>query len=470
MDGASALVHIVRTQLVKEPYKDSLSFQISEFNHPKDDSGPDSAKEALLDRENQRLFVLEELDSFSRELNTPTPNLPGLTTDNEPGDVQKSKTSGLKEKTKIWSFKDLVSQMWSVLEHIRDRHVAELASPTLLELKMPLQNVLEGFESMDIVRARPLMNPREIRFKSNGKAWWKFAREIKEVTLFGKDFGEILMPGRGIQNLCRVCREVPRDQEYLTVSMSLLKEIREHCSREGDVDRESSEIAKGFSWSASDEAFKVCQQVCRRDQVNRVQKLQSKQIFSSKGKNTRGGDAFPEVDGALIFGDDSIEQETGGLVEQRQDGGGDSTLGTSVYTSSPPHFSNHVPPPEHGDADSAETSLGPLSTQENHQGEAQQSSGYDLTDTEHCPEAGIRSSPEAGSSNPQNRRETSSVRNNPITSNATSQGPSGEQASRIRRRYSPITESKGWKKARAATSNLWRRIVDKKVREEERGS
>lgn len=102
VDEASALVHIVRTRLVKEPYKDSLSFQISEFNHPKDDSGPDAAKEALLDRENQRLFVLEELDSFSRELNTPTPNILGLTTDNEPGDVQKSKTSDLKEKTKIW--------------------------------------------------------------------------------------------------------------------------------------------------------------------------------------------------------------------------------------------------------------------------------------------------------------------------------------------------------------------------------
>lgn len=186
VDGASALVHIVRTQLVKEPYKDSLSFQISDFHHPKDDSGPDAAKEALLDRENQRLFVLEELDSFSRALNTPIPNLPGLTTDNEPGDVQKSKTSDLKEKTKIWSFKDLVSQTWSALDHIRDRHVAELASPTLLELKMPLQHVLEGFEFMDIVRARPLINPREIPFKSNGKAWWKFAREIQAVTLFGK--------------------------------------------------------------------------------------------------------------------------------------------------------------------------------------------------------------------------------------------------------------------------------------------
>lgn len=338
------------------------------------------------------------------------------------------------------AFKDLVSQTRSVLEHIRDRHVAELASPTLLELKMPLQHVLEGFEFMDIVRARPLMNPREIRFKSNGKAWWKFAREIKAVTLFGKDFGEILRPGRDIPNLCRVCRKVPRDQEYLTVSMSLLKEIREHCRREGDVDGESSEIAKGFSWYASDDAFKLCQQACRRDQVNRVQRLQSKQIFSSKGKNARGGDAFPEVDGALIFGDDGIEKETGGLDEQRQDGGGDSTLGTSVYTPSPRNSSNHVPPPEHGDADSAETSLSPLSTQGNHQGQAQ------------------------------NRHETSSVRNNPITSNATSQGPSGEQASRIRRRYSPVTESKGWKKARAATSNLWRRIVDKKVREEERGS
>lgn len=279
-----------------------------------------------------------------------------------------------------------------------------------------------------------------------------------------------MRPGRGIPNLCRVCQKVPRDQEYLTVSMSLLKEIREHCRREGDVDGESSEIAKSFSWSASDDAFKVCQQVCRRDQVNRVQKLQSKQIFSSKGKNTRGGDAFPEVDGALIFGDDSIGQETGGLVEQRQDGGGDSILGTSVYTSSPPHSSNHVPPPEHGDADSAETSLRPLSTQENHQGEVQQSSGDDLTDPEHCPETGIRSSPEAGSSNPQNRHETLSVRNNPITSNANSQGPSGEQASRVRRRHSPVTDSKGWKKARSATSNLWRRTVDKKVREEERGS
>lgn len=73
VDGASALLHFVRTQVVQEPYGDArslfnnLSFNLSKFKHPKIYGGTNSPAEILRDDTNMKHAILREFDSYADE-------------------------------------------------------------------------------------------------------------------------------------------------------------------------------------------------------------------------------------------------------------------------------------------------------------------------------------------------------------------------------------------------------------------
>lgn len=73
-DGPSALLHLVRTQVVRKPYDGSNAlmkgsfFDCSTFKHPDSDGDQRATSDALLNERNMKQVVLRQIDSYSDEM------------------------------------------------------------------------------------------------------------------------------------------------------------------------------------------------------------------------------------------------------------------------------------------------------------------------------------------------------------------------------------------------------------------
>lgn len=277
VDGASALLHIVRAQLTRTPISKCSFFKLSDFHHPKASDGEDAAMNCLLDERNLPLSLLREDESFVEGQN-------------------KTDSQAVPETKRVWTFKDAVSQALNTLHQIHDRQ--EQVSSDLVSLSFQT-NMLEGFEFMDIVDSASTIKPRAQNL-SNGKAWLGFAKKIKAITLFGKGLGDLLTSHENPVALC--CKTVPIGQEYLTVPISVLRAIREHSRREGEVDGESSKIAQGYCWSASEDSFADCISSCRRSGGKWLQSFE-RSVSSTHPENALGSQNLEKNrQGAVVFG------------------------------------------------------------------------------------------------------------------------------------------------------------------------
>ena len=344
-DGASALLHIARTQVVRRPYGgdntlfNKSEFNAADFNHPDPDGGPNAAATALNNDLNMKHKILREFDSYAEEKidwdDVVATEQPSHSTAKS---TAKSKPSGQKRRQEIYKttcFKELVCQTWSTLEHIYDRQMEEAMNHTLKQLHCPLQATLEGYEYMGIVSAKHVLTRRAANLHANGAAWLPLIKRIHAITLFGKHFGELYKPNDcSRETLCKQWTSVPRGQEYLVAPVSLLKEIKQNSVEEGEVDEDSHELVEGVSWSPSTDGFKQCDAGCKHILNGRVQRL------SLKGKQTAKSSLFttgcPD-DGAVLFGESSIlnvlkmQQATPGTLDP-DSAFDDSGLGTSYHS------------------------------------------------------------------------------------------------------------------------------------------
>ena len=92
VDGASALLHLTRTQLASSPYSDNDLFRIEDFNHADPNNGILAAKKALMDPKNRNMLIFEDV-ATSTQLKTSS----GIEGSEE---VQKI--------AKPWTYEDLV--------------------------------------------------------------------------------------------------------------------------------------------------------------------------------------------------------------------------------------------------------------------------------------------------------------------------------------------------------------------------
>ena len=360
-DGASALLHLMRTQVVREPYGgagslfNNLIFNGSTFNHPGIDGGPNVAADILKEDRNVKHIILREFDSYSDE-NLAVPRLKAVSTageqssneaNNPSGNETPNPGEGRKEIYKTTCLRELASQIWSTLEQIYDRQIEIATTHSTKELQNPFRTTLEGYEFMDIVSAEHILTRRTVSFQSNGAAWAGLTRRIHAITLFGQHFGDIYKPAEDVRrSTCENWKTVPQGHEYLAAPTSLLKEIKLHSWKKGKVDKDSEEIAEGLLWSPSEDAYDICGSSCKHA-FNRVQQLHSSTpaVMLDKlglGKiDPRRADNFAEINGAILFGNNS-DLDAGKLEllsssEVHTDGDRyDSGVGSSLQASSRP--------------------------------------------------------------------------------------------------------------------------------------
>jgi hypothetical protein len=283
LDGASALLHLTRTQIEQPPYNQNSQTFLDKFCYSQPDHGADAALRALQDETNRRILIFTK-----SERETVMIPLGGTSQ----GQVMIT--------TKEWCFQDLVQQTWYDLERLIDRqcHIAM----SNFELRCSTQEELLGFEFMDLVRRKPLLMTRVAILRSSGRGWPDLTKRIGAPCLVGRGFGDLIAPGKPIgttpSTLCRRWSQMPKGKDYLA---SLTATLREICREHGSKDSEPLRLAHGLYWYQLRNPFGNCANKCQR---GRRQNCDPLQIVSPTlhGASRKTPDAFSEDRGAIIFG------------------------------------------------------------------------------------------------------------------------------------------------------------------------
>jgi hypothetical protein len=299
-DGASALLHLVRAQVAREPYSDASPYfnnkqsNLFELIHPTTVGGPEESVKILKGSRNMKHVILQEFVSYEDQK---------ITMQNHDAAIPLTNKTTQTEIHKTTCFRDLVSQTWSTLEQIHDRQTEISSTHAAKQLPNPFQMTLEGYEFMRIVVGRRSLTRRNIPLHSNGTAWEHFAKRINAMTLFGEHFGEIYTPITNSGNfVCNDWKNVPKGHEFLAAPVSLLRDIQQRSREEGEVKKNSPEIAEGLLWSPSKDAFSTCGISCNHLLLSRVQQFRKP---SRKDNPSFNSDVLNTARGAVIFGTSS---------------------------------------------------------------------------------------------------------------------------------------------------------------------
>ncbi|KAE8375759.1 hypothetical protein BDV26DRAFT_283230 [Aspergillus bertholletiae] len=202
VNGTSALLHLVCASLAIDSQNEFSSFIV--FNpsmlQSKDSHRPFSALQVLLNPENLQLKVHPEGEDYFR-------------------------------------FQDYVLKFYETLEKMFDHQMAIASDAT----SSP-RSQLEGWDFTDIATERDPIYPRGTTLDPSGRSWVDLTRAVHAVTLFGRNFGEIIQP---IQS-CSEWVTLPFRHSYLAVSDFDLQNIM--LSTCGNLDSCPPKLTDGLIW------------------------------------------------------------------------------------------------------------------------------------------------------------------------------------------------------------------------------
>ncbi|KAL4802183.1 hypothetical protein BDV18DRAFT_67188 [Aspergillus unguis] len=242
VDGASALLHLVRASLKHEesgPFHDSLSFAWA------------NAKEYSTARSSAKAAAVAFLMSESNK------------------NCKIYKTSSLTNRPE-YALKDRVEDILSTLEQIIDyRELIGIREKTGLNSKATLSN-LEGFDFMDVATLEDEFPARYTHITPGCDAWIEMTKSIHAPVLFGYGYGDLVQP-RGPEVACPAWESVPTDSDYLTVCAEDLREI---MRRKGNMRSQPWRVVDDLTWHSPGKTTEQCEcEGVSTDKCDRVQLL-----------------------------------------------------------------------------------------------------------------------------------------------------------------------------------------------------
>ncbi|KAF2794843.1 hypothetical protein K505DRAFT_241282, partial [Melanomma pulvis-pyrius CBS 109.77] len=198
-------------------------------------------------------------------------------------------------ETAEYTFKDVILNIWSLLEFLIDQNVARDRNASGSSIQGTLREFLSGFEFKAVVEERsPFRQKQTILGKTNG-GWLQLVRDIDALVLLADGFGDIILPAdQGNTGLCRLWQRVPMGQDYLATSTKKLKELYDVAGCR--VNRKYLTSTQ-LQWHQGNSIlFDICEDpnVCR---CNRLQRIVLK---SAIGSIIQPGHIIDQ--GAVIFG------------------------------------------------------------------------------------------------------------------------------------------------------------------------
>ncbi|OQV01785.1 hypothetical protein CLAIMM_07079 [Cladophialophora immunda] len=293
VDGASALLHLVRASLHLDQSNDINelrsaflldlnNIQEAEFPH----LGKKSSISVLLNTHNRNLELYLDRDETWEEQVT---------------GVGEKLASTFRLESHHIRFQDRVDSIYHALENIILEQAAEFDDQVAIELKpMPSQRrQLEGFDFYDIATRDDPFQPRVLPLKSTGEGWFDFVRKLRATTLFGRGFGELFQPENPL-TLCHWWKSFPQGGDHIAACVSELTSI---MKRHGSMVSNPWEVINDIFWHQPDQIFGPCQ--CRGknsgSRCDRVQVLLDSPTVGLFRKPCRSPSLL-EDGGAVIFG------------------------------------------------------------------------------------------------------------------------------------------------------------------------
>lgn len=187
-----------------------------------------------------------------------------------------------KDGDKPYLLKDLVHKYWSELERVIGAEIGYRSSG----------DHLTGWDLMELVTRDPLGQakaPANKAFKGN---WDGLASDPNIVVLFCHGLGEVIVPNTDAQNLCRMWKSVPTEEDYLTASVKCI----EHWSQRFSGPDHCSKLGHTLFWQPTPEGRPFAD--CSHDERSQCQRVQELVRKCSRLQSTDG----LEPRGAIIFG------------------------------------------------------------------------------------------------------------------------------------------------------------------------
>ncbi|KAK5203126.1 hypothetical protein LTR96_011048 [Exophiala xenobiotica] len=125
-----------------------------------------------------------------------------------------------------YTFKDMVLNIWSILEFLTDQNVRRDQTPGTI-IKGTLRESLHGFEFKAVAEERSPYRLKDTPIEKTSGGWLALVRDIDALVLFADGFNDIMRPllSDDNQQLCRRWRTMPKGKDYLATSVKILKEL-----------------------------------------------------------------------------------------------------------------------------------------------------------------------------------------------------------------------------------------------------
>lgn len=278
IDGASAVLHLSRTQLShhESPHNDNLHSDLRGFQHSGSDKGPEAATLAL--KANHDVVLDESLLETVVERK-----------EKEDGTISTEVTTKVKKQL----FHNLVRRNLDTLEKMHDYQYLMMESEEI-NLRLSDRGRLEGWDFLELVSGEKSLRPRFYHVSPLSRGWVDFTRTIHTINLFARGFGAMIEPANDAIKLCDKWRHVPKQKDYLTVCVSTLDEI---CRRYGNSQETPFRLANDVYWHKPHLLFEKCNCSHETSQCDRAQVL-----LQSSTTCTARPEPFAHASGAVIFG------------------------------------------------------------------------------------------------------------------------------------------------------------------------
>lgn len=291
LDGASALLHIVRASLrhdQRDLFKDLFLFDESSIKESAlPFTGKQAAVQLLTNRDNTALPLYAKPTEAKEEETTTDAG---------------ARVRVLSSTRKNYTLKDRIDGIYEILEQIMS-HQADVFSQDGIgfRIKYTLRRQLEGFDFMDVATDEDPLWPRVTTINSRGRGWIDFTRALHAITLFGTGFGGLLKPSQGLDTCfnCLTNVGVPKGEDYLAVCTSDLQEILE---KRGSTATSPWRLVNDIYWHTPDQTFEKCQ--CKKSSLRtheRIQVILPASLPGFWGRGFRSPRALPKQ-GAVLFG------------------------------------------------------------------------------------------------------------------------------------------------------------------------
>lgn len=206
VNGAGALLHLVRASLKQDSMgkiRSALLISPNQIEEPENQHDPDVAMQVLLNEKNRHIKLFREKEDF------------------------------------IY-LEDRIDSLYEVMEKIVEHQYQRLEQARRSHQATPRRH-LEGWNFKDLAARRDLY-ACSAKLHIKGKSWVDFTRSINAVTLFGRGFGEIILPDD--LGSCSTWAKLPKLNSYLATCSADLQEIIELF--EGDKDSCPMRLCEGI--------------------------------------------------------------------------------------------------------------------------------------------------------------------------------------------------------------------------------